>query len=483
MDKNIIISVNDLKQVNIKASLRDLIRHSLEVYEDDKFLGEFEMHSFTIYFYKFLKVLFGNFNLDYSTSAINFAGTLTDVKIHSVEYKGELSPNLSGGFTSQFYLRIQIDSTGATDTFRWSVNDGTTWEETYIPITAGYIVRESANWRIVLSFENTTGHILNSYYRVNTLILTVISTTEYTYNTINSNAGSGVDYFGLVVGTSNKLSEVFDTRLYSRITHSTSGLQYGAISISTPIYDANSGLITITRSYTNASAGTYSIREIGLIGEGANSTYQHRTLFARDNVNIDLLPTKVLNLTYNLRVQMASNGGFTKNFVEALYQYLSRAGIRTYQNIDGGNINLSDIANKFALTFWNPHSRIRSTAYYVNVQGYNGIVVGTGTTAPNINDYKLENIILSGMESNRLQYFSTGLDRFLTYDFVNKKVSFKIRAMFLNKSGSNINVSEVGLYSQGDGAGNTMCIGRWVLATPVSVSNNQALLVELTITS
>jgi hypothetical protein len=60
------------------------------------------------------------------------------------------------------FPRIRIDSVGATDTFQWSINGGSTWTSSTQPIVAGAWV-EILNG-IKIKFANSTGHKLNDYW-------------------------------------------------------------------------------------------------------------------------------------------------------------------------------------------------------------------------------------------------------------------------------------------------------------------------------
>lgn len=75
--------------------------------------------------------------------------------------------------------------------------------------------------------------------------------------------------------------------------------------------------------------------------------------------------------------------------------------------------------------------------------GY-GIVVGTGETAVEIDDYVLETPIANGVGAGQLQYGATS---FIAVSVVGSTAKFTISRTFTNDSGDNIDVKEVGLYS------------------------------------
>jgi len=85
-------------------------------------------------------------------------------------------------------------------------------------------------------------------------------------------------------------------------------------------------------------------------------------------------------------------------------------------------------------------------AAVANIDSY-GIVVGTGFTAPTINDYGLENKILHGAGAGQLQYGGVAFG--LPTSNLNTS-HFTVTRDFANASGATIVVYEIGLYVSGD---------------------------------
>ena len=65
--------------------------------------------------------------------------------------------------------RVKIDAAGATDTYTWSDDGGSTWDATGVAITAG---TQELNNGITVAFGATTGHTLNEYWDITTIITT-----------------------------------------------------------------------------------------------------------------------------------------------------------------------------------------------------------------------------------------------------------------------------------------------------------------------
>jgi len=70
-----------------------------------------------------------------------------------------LSGNFNGIWTDE--LRIRIDSTGTPDTFEWSIDGGSSWVATGVPITGSAQLLQDG---IYVTFGATTGHTLNDYW-------------------------------------------------------------------------------------------------------------------------------------------------------------------------------------------------------------------------------------------------------------------------------------------------------------------------------
>ncbi len=61
--------------------------------------------------------------------------------------------------------RVYIDSVGATDTFKWSRDDGVTWEAEGVPI-AGAATAMELELGILIEFAAITGHTLDDYWTI-----------------------------------------------------------------------------------------------------------------------------------------------------------------------------------------------------------------------------------------------------------------------------------------------------------------------------
>ena len=106
------------------------------------------------------------------------------------------------------------------------------------------------------------------------------------------------------------------------------------------------------------------------------------------------------------------------------------------------------------------------------------IQIGTGTTSPTIDDYKLETQIAHGLAAGQLQYSNTAI----AYPAVSLTVSqVTVTRDFSNGSGGTVTVYEIGLvlYALDSGhAGRYFLVIRDVILAGISVANGQTLTVN-----
>ena len=106
--------------------------------------------------------------------------------------------------TDVITYRVKIDAAAATDTFTWSNDGGSTWEATGVAVMGS--TQELDNG-ITITFAATTGHTLNDYWEITTIITTTAmhklgeiivdhegtSADDRGELTVKTNNGSGVN--------------------------------------------------------------------------------------------------------------------------------------------------------------------------------------------------------------------------------------------------------------------------------------------------
>ena len=123
---------------------------------------------------------------------------------------------------------------------------------------------------------------------------------------------------------------------------------------------------------------------------------------------------------------------------------------------------------------------------YNNVNGIDnssfGIMLGSGTDAVITTDDNIVTPITHGTSSGQLEYLGTFSP--LDVTVVSSTASFMIERLFLNSSGGDVTVKEIGMYSLGvpsSGTYRLWCIARDLVSPAVTVANGEYLKVSYTI--
>jgi len=114
-----------------------------------------------------------------------------------------------------------------------------------------------------------------------------------------------------------------------------------------------------------------------------------------------------------------------------------------------------------------------------------GIVVGSNNTAVVPQDNKLNTQIAHGKAATQLEYGGCSIGNYIE---ASPNVTFDIVRHFLNHSGGNVDVNEVGIYASGGLHGASMaawafCIARDVLGATVTVADTELLQVKYTVST
>ncbi|MBA7656438.1 hypothetical protein ES703_64362 [subsurface metagenome] len=124
---------------------------------------------------------------------------------------------------------------------------------------------------------------------------------------------------------------------------------------------------------------------------------------------------------------------YVKQFLQLLYVQMNACGTT-------GAVSIRDIANALQ-DIWATKDNFKCDADAGEVN--EGIIVGTGTTAPTIDDYKIETIIDHGTDPGELEYSAVVIAA-ATSDATTSQVT--ITRDFANGSGGEIIVNEIALY-------------------------------------
>ena len=127
---------------------------------------------------------------------------------------------------------------------------------------------------------------------------------QYVTRLLSCEAGAGDVNYGIVVGTGTDAPASADYDLQTKVAHGSGAglLQYGATSVAqAAVVGANVDMV-FSRIFVNASGGSITLREAGLIVRHALiGTTGYYFLVIRDAVNQEVADTYIAVVTYTLR--------------------------------------------------------------------------------------------------------------------------------------------------------------------------------------
>ena len=131
-----------------------------------------------------------------------------------------------------------------------------------------------------------------------------VSRTIWSWTPLDTDVAAASSTQGLVVGTGTNAVALADTALQTQIAHGTGAgqLDYGASVVSLPSSDSTSTTLILTRVFANSSAGTITVREIGIYAGFIDSGNATRNIcIVRDVATIALSSGDQLTLNYILK--------------------------------------------------------------------------------------------------------------------------------------------------------------------------------------
>lgn len=297
----------------------------------------------------------------------------------------------------------------------------------------------------------------------------------------------------IYVGLGTAAVSIDDCSLEKQVsTSSTYGLVYGTVSVSLDTNDSTSAQVQITRIFTNSSAYSVVVNELGIKGL-LNSAYS--AILLRDVLPSPITVTagKVLTVNYRIKTTLETGtnpGGFVTNFMRLLYRHIAGTS-RVAIDIDNTNNTTNPGSSDFR-AFSN--GGVNFPAGYVQKPGWQlGPVIGTGTGSVSMGDYYLGNAITHGTGSGQLLYAGSYVHNFQVAGD-NASASFDIVKYAENASGGNVVANEIGLVVGGDGGttqegysqGNDMptklyMVARNLITSPVTISNGTVLKITYTV--
>lgn len=172
-----------------------------------------------------------------------------------------------------------------------------------------------------------------------------------------------------------------------------------------------------------------------------------------EKVSIELLRPEVMLKVYDkhgrlIRDVRCESKCFVRNFVNTLYSALTHAGVNITLP-DGTTVSRSLVYTGSLYYNYSRYTHRMIVYYLYSRAGVGddsfGILVGTGTTPPTNDDYKLESKVPQGTGDNQLDHSETGVGD-VVEDTVNNVAYFELTRNFYNYGAVDITIGEVGLF-------------------------------------
>lgn len=297
---------------------------------------------------------------------------------------------------------------------------------------------------------------------------------------------------GILVGSGTAAVTIDDQLLEKQIPNSSAqgGLTYGSTIVSQDTNDSTSAQITITRTFTNNTAFSVVLRELGMLQSAGSNNYYLLTM--RDVLPSDITVGSGATLTVNYRIKTVLGtgtdaGGFLASFMRLMYRHVGQTSRAVFDIDNTSRTNYPSNSSFCVLSGGGINVRNPNEAEYQ--AGYkHGIVVGTGNTAVSMGDYYLQTPIQHGSGSGQMLYYGGFAEDFTVGS---NYAQFSIYKAIENNSGASITVNEYALVCAADA--NTglvsitnrfvylFAVTRNVLSTGVTVLDQKVLKVVYTI--
>lgn len=324
------------------------------------------------------------------------------------------------------------------------------------------------NWFLFMRYGNSTG----AYNFTNMAGGSTAKTVTY----LTAHVNYGVDYAGIVVGSSNTALSFSDYNMDNFIDHGTSAgqLEYNRCYVYEPVVTGNNSYVDIRRAFTNTSGSSVTIREIGLAaatyGDGDGTT----PLLTRDvedqngsPIELTVLDKQTIEIRYRFYNTTASDGGYTNPFMEALYYCLRPQASNIVTSTGGSKTR----------PFWSHEASTMFNCNGADTDTTRGIIAGSDNTAFTINDYSINTAIAHGTGAGQLYYWDTIIDDIVTDS--NERY-WEVKRAFSNDSSGSITLGEVALYGETASIWIwNLCIMRLVFNPAIILDPNECIRISL----
>jgi hypothetical protein len=288
----------------------------------------------------------------------------------------------------------------------------------------------------------------------------------FTLQHLNARAGGADGAMGIVVGTSNDAVNIGQTTLGGYIRN---GTVAGELSYETVVvgYDADTGIATLTRQFTNNNATVDpTVNEVGVCLGTSTTQEIDGLVIIRDVPGSSYVVLFESTLTVSYQIQLPFG---CKNHGALFMRHQIARNTTTIELFDsnGTSVNSSSFATGTG-----------AFGFVANLEDdTRGIIVGNGNAVEEFNTFALDSKIVNGTNLGELHYFESTISGFEWSNTVSDTARFYLSRPFRNRSGGAVTIREVGLSSNFTigATNNTYLFDRRVLASPISVSDGEII--------
>lgn len=277
---------------------------------------------------------------------------------------------------------------------------------------------------------------------------------EFSGHTIEVTATYGMSTYGVMIGTGGATA-VTPTQyaLVTQIAHGTGAgqMEYFPTQTTGVVADSSDYSTYAHRTFVNSSSGSITVSEVGLYFKIYGQSLYY--MLARDTIDYAGSPISLAvgvgqTLTVFYKFKVFESSGLTKNFANSLHYMYIEPTQTSYQ--DTSNVSRTS-------------GNVASNGLVIGVSATTldtyGIVVGTGSSAMNIDGYVLDSKISTGVAAGNLYYnqpYITVPITTATYNVV------KFGRSFTNFTADSVTFDEFAWYGYGNTFARRTMLGRWL---------------------
>jgi hypothetical protein len=277
-------------------------------------------------------------------------------------------------------------------------------------------------------------------------------------------------YNGIVIGTGSNPTTYDKVTMDSLIIHSSDGSTNTAQAQESTIeYINQDRTATLTRSFLNLSASDITINEVGIAISGqTNASTSAAYLCVRDVLESSISFGFEQLLTVQYKVRIASGTyNYSNLFIQSQFG-TNRSNSAILMTNSTGSVRNITSGYRTAIIA----NGETSAGLITNTGNANqSIVLGTGNSAFSLTQLDLDSRVIHGNGAGQLFYHAASYTNMVENSTTNS-MRFTINRTVENRGGSNITISEVGLFI--DVSASRFLLDRKVI-TPVTITNGSTL--------